>query len=235
MISFTVKTRSTLFIGGIPKTFEIGGVDLYTATDHESKPCIPASSLKGALRVVVRDHIDSQNGKEIKTFYQEYLKREFEKNQEKAKDLLKNTPEKITKYEKEIKEKIEAASAEYLFGIEGFNNTPKIIFSDLLLDSNDADDKKWFTIDAKNAITENGDSVTSNPRIYKSVQPGLTFNGVIRFHRIQLLGDCAEESCKNFLQECLGIFNEGIYRLGNSKSRGYGWIEVTIKGEKEKE
>ena len=50
VIEIRVKTLSNLFIGGSPMPFEIGGIDLWTAVDEEGFPCIPASSLKGALR-----------------------------------------------------------------------------------------------------------------------------------------------------------------------------------------
>ena len=53
-ITIKMKTLSNLFIGGAPVPFKIGGIDQQTATDQEGFPCIPASSLKGALRAVIR-------------------------------------------------------------------------------------------------------------------------------------------------------------------------------------
>ena len=57
VIKIRIKTLSNLFIGGSPMPFEIGGIDQWTAVDGQGFPCIPASSLKGALRaIVMEDH-----------------------------------------------------------------------------------------------------------------------------------------------------------------------------------
>ena len=43
---------------------------------------------------------------------------------------------------------------------------------------------------------------------------------------MEKLDDQAGELCKEYLIYNLKKFNEGIYRLGNSKSRGYGRVEI---------
>ena len=53
ILKIHIKTLSNLFIGGAPKSFEIGGIDQWTAADEDGFPYIPASSLKGALRAIV--------------------------------------------------------------------------------------------------------------------------------------------------------------------------------------
>ena len=55
------------------------------------------------------------------------------------------------------------------------------------------------------------------------------FEGEIRFYKIGLLGEDAEELCKNYIIFNLLKFNEGFYRLGNSKSRGYGKVQVLME------
>ena len=54
-ITIKIQTMSNLYIGGMPAPFEIGGIDQRTAIDQEGFPCIPASSLKGTLRTMVRE------------------------------------------------------------------------------------------------------------------------------------------------------------------------------------
>ena len=77
IIKIRIKTLSNLFIGGTPMPFEIGGIDQWTAVDGEGFPCIPASSLKGALRaIVVDDH--SVEAAEIARCYAEILIKEKE-------------------------------------------------------------------------------------------------------------------------------------------------------------
>ena len=60
--------------------FEIGGIDQWTAVDGQGFPCIPASSLKGALRaIVMEDH--SKEADEIARWYAELLRKEKEENE----------------------------------------------------------------------------------------------------------------------------------------------------------
>lgn len=228
-IKFKIKTLSNLFIGGAPVPFEIGGIDQQTALDQEGFPYIPGSSFKGALRTIVREDSGKQ-ADDISELYKDYL----EKNQNANQDIINNkvNEEEAKKRIAERYEKaIEQVSPEYLFGIEGFNNTPKLIFSDLLLCNDLRDKSKCFCIDMKNSIDAGGKKPVSNPRTYKTARSGLTFEGEIQLYKMELLGECASELCKKYVIYNLLKFNYGIYRLGNSKSRGYGRICITLEGE----
>lgn len=227
-IKLKIKTLSNLFIGGAPQPFEIGGIDQHTALDQEGFPCIPASSLKGALRHIVHED-DSDMREEIKALYALYIEKDEKENWP---CIEKSDYEEATK--RRIKERYKKAlkdlSPEYLFGIEGFNNTPRLFFSDLLLcdQYRDKDKKGCFSIDMKNSIDRESNPPASNPRTYKAARSGLVFEGEISFYKMELLGNGAEALCKEYIIDCLKKFNQGIYRLGNSKSRGYGKVEVTI-------
>lgn len=226
-IKVQIKTISNLFIGGSPTAFEIGGIDQYTVADSEGNPYIPASSLKGTLRAVVRDRDSGQDEKseEIKKFYEEYLS----KQKDQASDLYKKDAqiaESLEKLEENYNKKIDNVSAEYLFGIEGFNDTPKFILSDFRWKKED--NKNWYSIDTKNLIETKTGTPESKPRTYKSVRNGLIFVGEIYPYRLDAFGEEGTILCIEYIKEALMEFNKGIYRLGNSKSRGYGKVEVTI-------
>ncbi len=230
-VKLKIKTISNLFIGGAPAPFELGGIDQYTVVDQEGFPCIPASSLKGASRAIVRED-DSDMAKEISQLYASYLEKEKENNWERIKTLIHES-EALERIQRRYSEAYKGVSPEYLFGIEGFNNTPKLFFSDFLLCEEARDKKFCFSIDMKNSINTRGAVPVSNPRTYKTARGGLIFEGEIRLDKIELLGENAQELCENYLFYIFMKFNEGIYRLGNSKSRGYGKVEITMaeKGE----
>lgn len=226
-IHIKIKTLSNLFIGGTPLPFEIGGIDQRTATDQDGFPCIPASSFKGALRAIVRED-PSPSAREIEDLFKAYLKREKEEHWSEISNLVKEEEaiQRIkARYEKAEKE----LSSAYLFGIEGFNQTPKLLFNDLLLcDEFRQNREACFSIDMKNTIDLNGDAPVSNPRTYQTARKGLIFEGEIKFYKIEQLGDGAVALCKEYIIDNLCKLNNGIYRLGNSKSRGYGKVEVSV-------
>jgi CRISPR-associated protein Csm3 len=222
-IKIKIKTLSNLMIGGAPAPFEIGGVDQYTATTYDGFPYIPASTLKGALRAMVRED-KGEDAKAIAKLYGAYLNSEKEKHWEEIEK----------KYDEEAQERIrdrynKPGEAEFLFGIEGFNHSPKIIVNDLYLCETFHDKSKCFSIDAKTSIQKSDNAVVSNPRTYKAARGGLVFEGELLFYKMEQLGEHALEQCKEYIIKTLEQFNDGIYRLGNSKSRGYGKIEVIIK------
>ncbi len=220
MVKFKIKTLSNLFIGGAPAPFEIGGIDQYTVVDQEGFPYIPASSLKGALRAIVRED-DSDMAREISQLYESYLNKEKEINWERIQTLIHES-EALERIEQRYSKAYAGVSPEYLFGIEHLNNTPKLIFSDFLLCDEARDKKACFSIDMKNSINTKGDTPVSNPRTYKTARGGLIFEGEIRFYKIELLSENAQGLCKDYLIYNLMKFNDGIYRLGNSKSRSAG-------------
>ena len=85
IINARIKTLSNLFIGGAPMPFEIGGIDQWTAVDEEGFPCIPASSLKGALHAIVRED-QSEEAFRIARLYSDIIKKEKEEKNEIIKD-----------------------------------------------------------------------------------------------------------------------------------------------------
>jgi CRISPR-associated protein Csm3 len=229
-IKIKITTESNLFIGGAPASFEIGGVDLYTVTDYEGYPYIPASSLKGALRAIVKgDH--GNDAEKLKSLYKKYLEAEKEAYEQRKEEFEKQ--DHLLHAQKKYCDAICKVSAEYIFGIEVFNNTPKLLIGDfMLIDLKDSNKKEdLFSIDTKNTITEGAKGIEANPRTYKSVQTGVSFHGKIHLHRFERLGDGALELGLSYVKKCLEQFNDGVHRLGNSKSRGYGKIRIEIEDE----
>ena len=108
ILKIHIKTLSNLFIGGAPKSFEIGGIDQWTAADEDGFPCIPASSLKGALRAIVsRD--TSEKAAEITEWYREYLRREKESVCARVSSLDKQKKEGMERFERRYDSAIENA------------------------------------------------------------------------------------------------------------------------------
>lgn len=232
-----IITEANLFIGDNPSTFEIGGIDLYTKTDYNNHPQLPASSIKGTMRKIVRDMESEEIPVKIKEGYQRYLEKlkrnsceQVKKMQETDNDSLS---ERLSRVGKKMDEVIDNASAQYLFGIKAFNDTPKLIFSDFNM--KDPEEKAPFSVDTKNTIINQDDPVkiSSKPRTYKTVRPGITFRGEILLYHLNALEeyDLSEAEIKKFVESVLLKFNDGVYRLGNSGSRGYGKIHVKILGE----
>lgn len=228
-LSVKIRTESNLFIGGAPTTFEIGGIDLYTVTDYEGYPYIPASSFKGTLRNIVRELVASEDGsigKNIKDAYVQYLEELKVKNMDKITDI-----DTKTKIKNKYDLKIRNASAEYLFGIEGLNSTPKLIFNDIAVD--DRVNKDLFSIDSKNTIElgdDKADRISARPRTYKTIRPGVKLSGFILFNNIKSL-NIDVNIIKSYVESAILELNEGIYRLGNSGSRGYGKVFAEVEWE----
>lgn len=78
---------------------------------------------------------------------------------------------------------------------------------------------------------DSGQTPASNPRTYKAARSGLVFEGEIRLYKMNTLFENDKGLCERYIIYNLMKFNEGIYRLGNSKSRGYGKIEVMIEND----
>lgn len=234
-IMFTIKTESNLFIGGAPAPFEIGGIDQQTAVDIEGFPCIPASSFKGALRNIIRKDTSAE-GEKVKDMYQAYLQNEQKKDTATVDSIAQQKDDRDGKaFRERMANRYEKAneqlSAQYIFGIREFNHTPKLLFNDLLLLQEYKGKENYFSIDMKNSIDDEGERPVSNPRTYKAARKGLVFAGQIQLFKIEQLGDDAVRLCKAYIMENLKKFNAGVYRLGNSKSRGYGRISVNIAEE----
>ncbi len=236
-IKLKIKTLSNLFIGGMPLPFEIGGIDQQTALDQEGFPCIPGSSLKGALRAIV--HEDScEMQQRVAQLYTWYLERDSEASRKHIQKQM-NEDEKpqsdidaaLNRLQKRYDDEAETLPHEHLFGIKGFNHTPKLLFSDFLLRGEFRKQDKCFSVDMKNSIDERGEAPASKPRTYKTARCGLVFEGEIRLYKMDTLFENDKGLCERYIIYNLMKFNEGIYRLGNSKSRGYGKIEVMIEND----
>lgn len=228
VIRLRIKTLSNLFIGGAPMPFEIGGIDQWTTVDHEGYPCIPASSLKGALRAIIMED-RSADASKIGQWYAQLLKKEWEENREQIQNSVEEK-EAYIRIENRYTDAIERASAGDLFGIREFNNTPKLLFNDLHLRKEQRILKECFSVDTKTSIQSDGREPKSNPRTYRVARAGLEFEGEIELYRFGQM-DFEKNTidvCKAYVINNLKKFNEGIYRLGNSKSRGYGKIHVSI-------
>ena len=225
-IKIELTTLSNLFIGDTPSSFEIGGIDQYTKTDFYNKPLVPASSLKGVLRRIISDMESDSAAKEIAHAYEKY----FSDLEEKNKENLKRAAEKIEPERKEgINERfaktIREVSAEYLFGVQGFNDAPKLIFNDLIVKEGQ-EERELFSIDSKNRIDVVEDQINAKPRTYKTVRPGVVFTGDILLYRMERLGI---KGIREFVEKSLLEFNSGIYRLGGSGSRGYGRVRIDVR------
>lgn len=232
-IQIEVETRSNLLIGGNPTPFEIGGIDQCTAIDEEGFPYIPASTLKGALRdIIAKD--TSITAVQIANQYAEFLQKE---KRDRLSLICHNLDEETrNRVEKRYEDAIESAAASYLFGIREFNNTPKILFNDLRLKQEYRNKKQCFSIDTKTSICSIKNEIRSNPRTYKVARKGLVFEGELELYHFER--EFPEKSilmCRDYIVKSLQMFNEGGYRLGNSKSRGYGRIYVTVTEERREE
>ena len=228
-IKIELKTVSNCLIGNQTESFSVGGVDQSTTIDENKKPIIHGSAFKGALRNIVRE-IEKEEGKFIKT--KEYVKSFIEETLKKYEDIPKT--EKIDKILSNLKEKAENTKAEYIFGIEGLNVMPRLFCSDFRIKDKQKDNKKdgYFLIETKNLLEEKNGEILSNPRTYRVVKPGIVFEGIIRFQNPFFEGNKSDlkeiGEIKKELKEALMAFNGGFYGIGNSKSRGYGQIEVEI-------
>lgn len=227
-IKVKVTTKSNLFIGGTPSTFEIGGVDLYTVT-KDKKPIIPGSSLKGVLRRIVRENSDLPGWDAVKDAYRSYLNDLQVESKSKLDGITVVDEERLNKMEKRFAEAKQKVSAEYIFGIPGFNGSPKLIFNDLEIESNREKNENIFSIDTKNSITveygKESEEIMSNPRVYKTVAPEVIFEGEIWLYGMEKLMQ-ESEIVQTLVVNALKKLDEGYYRLGNSGSRGYGRVQV---------
>lgn len=225
-IKVKITTISNCLIGGAVPSYRIGEIDQCTALDNKGNPIITASSFKGTCRNMFKSEGNIESAKLVYNKYFEYVLEEIKnaniENEEVKKIRLKQI------------EKIKKEPILCLFGIEGLNHSPKLIFSDFHVE--EGNKKDYFSIDHKNTIRESESklAVEANPRTYKTIRSGIIFKGEIltyRFKEFEKAGVGEKEILKLMeeIKEQLEIFNYGIYRLGNSKSRGYGKIQVNAQ------
>lgn len=229
-IKIKLTTESCCLIGNQTESFSVGGVDQSTTIDENGRPIIQGSAFKGALRNIVREQ-EKKEGQMEKT--KEYVKCIINEILEKyrSEDIVKT--EKIEKMILNLENKVNSKDlkAEYIFGMEGINGLPRMFCSDFrVIESKDKKIDDYFLIDTKTCIEEINGNILSNPRTYKVIKPGVEFEGVIRFYTpFPIAAKEAKEleySMEKELRCALELFNNGIYGIGNSKSRGYGQIRV---------
>lgn len=91
-IDIRITTKTNLFIGDTPSTFEIGGIDAATKINYQGLPVIPASSFKGVLKRIIRDMAaaDNQQAKKIEDAYRAYLNKLWQENDKRIKKMSEN-------------------------------------------------------------------------------------------------------------------------------------------------
>lgn len=228
-IRIKLTTVSCCLIGNQTESFYIGGADQSTTVDENGKPMIHGSAFKGAFRNIVREKEKySKVMENTKEYIESFIERTLEKYENE--DIAKT--EKINKIISYLKSKKQNPKAEYIFGIEGVNGMPRLFCSDFRVSEfEDRQKDNYFLIDTKNNLEEKDGEILSNPRTYRVIKPGIEFEGIIRFYNSFSMENedyTKEESIKRELIEVLKEFNCGLYRIGNSKSRGYGQIKVEI-------
>ena len=234
-IKIKLTTESCCLIGNQTESFSVGGVDQSTTIDENGRPIIHGSAFKGALRNIVRE-LEKKEGNMEET--KKYVKRLIEKILEnyKSEDIFKT--EKIKKMILNLEKKLGSneLKAEYIFGMEGVNGLPRIFCSDFRVIESENKKEDYFLIDTKTCIEEVNGNIISNPRTYKVIKPGIKFEGIIRFYNPFFMTnedetEKIETPIEKELRDALGMFNEGLYGIGNSRSRGYGQIRVEFDDE----
>ena len=228
-IKIKLTTVSSCLIGNQTESFSVGGIDQSTTVDENGNPIIHGSAFKGAFRNIVRER--EKMSEEI-TATRDYVKLLIEKTLTKYQAIEEKT-EKINKMLANLEEKAKNPKAEYIFGMEGINGMPRLFCSDFRVPINqDKSKEDYFLIETKTSLEEKEEQIVSNPRTYKVVKPGVVFVGTIQFYNpfFEKNEDEAEKlkNMKKELKEALMAFNDGIYGIGNSKSRGYGQVQVEI-------
>lgn len=223
-IKVNLTTVSSCLIGNQTESFSVGGTDQSTTIDEEGRPIIHGSAFKGALRNIIREN--EEELPETRRYVECILGKLLERYEGISKDA------KIEKLVKKIKDYQKTPKAHYIFGIEGINNMPRIYCSDFrVMEENDfKDNNDYFRFETKNTLIEGNNTLTSLPRTYRVVRPGVNFEGKIRFQDTYF-DDCGVdfEKVKREIVSQIEKFNDGFYGIGNSKSRGYG--QVSVKAE----
>ena len=225
-IRIKLTTVSCCLVGNQTESFSIGGVDQSTTIDENGKPIIHGSAFKGAFRNIVRER--EKRNKEL-TQIKDYVKHLTEETLKKYKSKDIQKTEKIEKMLLNLEEKARNPKAEYIFGMEGVNGMPRLFCSDFRVSkSEDKQKDGYFLIDTKNNLEEKYGEILSNPRTYRVIKPGVEFEGTVRFYNQLEESKEIETTIKEELEEVLKEFNNGLYGIGNSKSRGYGQVKVEI-------
>ena len=222
-IKIKIITKSSCLIGNQTESFSVGGVDQATTVDEKARPIIQGSAFKGALRNIVREHGGEMPN--TKNYVTLILQRLLEKYQSIPK-IEEN--KKIKKMMENIKNYSKNPKAEYIFGMEGLNNMPRVFCSDFCV-VDERNSKEYFAIETKNSLEEKEGEIISKPRTYQVVRPAVIYDGRHHFQDLYFIQEKKElDEVKKELIQAIKFFNSGFYGIGNSKSRGYGMIEVEI-------
>lgn len=222
-IKIKITTKSNCLIGNQTESFSIGGVDQSTAITRDGKPMIHGSSFKGALRNIVRENeSDMSKTKEYIKEILDYLLDKYNQiDQIDKTEKIGKLIEKIENYTKNIK-------AEYIFGIEGLNGMPRIFCTDFIL-SEDDKNEDYFLVETKTSLEEKDGEILSRPRTYRVIKPEVIFEGTVRFQNNYYTPKKVDiKDVEGELKDIMSKFNNGFYGIGNSKSRGYGLVEIEI-------
>lgn len=101
---------------------------------------------------------------------------------------------------------------------------PKLLFEDFEMMEGQ---KSPLFKDTKNTIEYAQNRPLARPRTYQVIRKNITFQGEILFYNYDEFKENAVIIVQ-YLVDLISQFNEGIYRIGNSKSRGYGKIQTKI-------
>lgn len=238
VLKLRITTQSNVLMGGADSNFEIGGIDQSTVVNINGEPYIPASAFKGILKRIMSDCNDTDNGQCVRRILKKYLEdteRKLLETLESKKNNVKGDNVKIKQID-DLKEKVKKVYTDEIqkltsagvLGIQNIQQVPKVIFTDFEIKKGQ---NKVFSIDNKNSIDDENDvNISSNPRTYRTIGKNVIFEGKIYFYDFDKFGEDADKVV-NYIKEMLLKFNDGIYRIGNSKSRGYGKIKLEIVNE----
>ena len=156
IINILIVLESGMLIGSGNDSFELGGVDSTTILDAKKRPYIPASSLKGKLRYLLK--LDNKEKGKIEEIFGERTHSTSDESKSKNPQLT----------QKEMNEKM-------------IQRSKKAIFSDQKVDEESIKNNNgnYFEEKYENTIDENNNAI---PRLNKRTVSGLKFSGVIRLN-----------------------------------------------------
>jgi len=218
IITGKIKAETALHIGGSKTGIDIGGVDNPVIKDHEGKPYIPGSSLKGKMRSLLEKSEGLAKTSEL--VIQKEAQKE-DKSDEIKIHMCNNVDCPVCNiFGRTTGEQTKANDGTKI----NISNTPtRLIVRDAkLIDSSIPEDVKenldleWTEVKFENSI----DRITSaaNPRQQERVPRGAEFE-------MEIVYNIYEENDKSRFRKVLKAMQllEDDY-LGGSGSRGYGKI-----------
>ncbi len=200
-VKLVVKTG--LYIGGYEAEYEIGGIDNTVIKLANGMPYVPGSSLKGRLKSVF--YALGKKKEEQSRVFGSYVDKDGKTKQEENREIICIFRDLYLNEEKTDKELVR-------MGVTDLENVKESNYLEL---------KTENSIDLSTGKAE-------NPRPTERVIPGCCFEGKIAI--VYPEGKEKEvEDIKKDLKEAAEKLSEFFY-LGGSGTRGYGQVELTIKG-----